>query len=66
MCRGIRCRLRGFKVQARRAEPADYAVGHGLAAFDFGRIFKIQEDVGLGRGVKGLGVPGWRLWALRG
>jgi hypothetical protein len=61
MCRGIRCRFRGFKVQARRAETADYAVGHGLAAFDFGCIFKVQEDVGLGRGMKGFGVPSCRL-----
>jgi hypothetical protein len=34
MCRGIRCGIRGFKVQARSAETADGAVGHGLAALD--------------------------------
>jgi hypothetical protein len=61
MCRGIRCRVCGFKVQVRRAESADYAVGHRLAAFDFGCIFKVQEDVGLGRGMKGFSVPSWRL-----
>jgi hypothetical protein len=61
MCRGIRPRLRRFKVQARRAESADYTVGHRLAALDFGCIFKVQEDVGLGRGMKGFGVPSWRL-----
>lgn len=61
MCRGIRCGIRGLKVQARSAESADGAVGHGLAALDRGRIFKVQEDIGLGRGMKGFGVPSYRL-----
>lgn len=66
MCRGVGCRFCGFEIQARSAESADGAVGHGLAAFNCRLIFEVQKDVGLGRGMKSFGVPSWKLQTLRG
>lgn len=65
MCRGIRCGFCGLEIQARSTESADGTVGHGLAAFNCGLIFEVEEDVGLGRGVEGFGVPSWRAQTLR-
>jgi hypothetical protein len=49
--------IAGLVVDAGGAESTDHAVGHGLAALNGLWVLEIENDIRLGRGVEGFGVP---------